>query len=103
MLDNDIAEKMKDEYPGLVSQQEPPSINIEKASTTDLSSAQSDHTDNDTEIEHTDEGETAHCAYDKSELYDLSVDMIIPQISSTIKCKINFVLTCFIVLAGTGL
>ena len=61
MLDEDIAEKMKDEYPGFV----PPTdtttitIEIEKPSNTDLSSVRSDLNDTDSESEHYDEGNGA--------------------------------------------
>jgi len=58
MLDDDIAEKMKDEYQEMTPLTDINSINItfEKPSNTDLSSARSDLIDSDTESERLEDG-----------------------------------------------
>ena len=58
MLDDDIAEKMKDEYPSLAPPTDINSINLtlEKPSNTDLSSIRSDQNESDSEIENFEDG-----------------------------------------------
>ena len=58
MLDEDIAEKMRDEYPGLAPPADNNSISItfEKPSNTDLSSARSDQNETESENEPLEDG-----------------------------------------------
>ena len=61
MLDEDIAQKMKDEYPDITSTTDINTIQItfEKPSNTDLSSVKTEQNESDSESEHFENGKTS--------------------------------------------